>query len=223
MKRFFAAIILTATMAMPSPLSAATNTENTTHSVATFVASNFKLAITQAIADLRSQGLDIDSAAVLDMVRADLATPYDRDAHTAAYDAVMTAVAQARDHVNASFMADARAIPGAIVADNGLVFVQMTPGNGATPTPESTVTMRYRGVLPDGTVFDEITPDQEPMVSRADQLVSGMTQGLCMMKEGGNYTLYIPAELAYGDQGAGGVIPPSTPLRFDVELVKVSQ
>lgn len=59
------------------------------------------------------------------------------------------------------------------------------------------------------------------METRPSQLVPGMTEGICMMQAGGNYILTIPAALAYGAQGAGGVIPPDTPLRFDVELVDI--
>lgn len=175
----------------------------------------------QAFSDLGAQGLALDSAEILALVKEDLGTPYSREAHTAAYESVMMAVANARKAVNEQFMAEAKARPGATVQPSGLVFQTMTQGNGPHPTPESTVLMRYRGVLPDGTVFDEITPEEEPMETRASSLVPGMTEGICLMQAGGNYILTIPASLAYGEQGAGGVIPPDTPLRFDVELVDI--
>lgn len=219
--RFLAATIL-ALAATALPAGAATATaDSTQRAVASFIASNFKLAMQQAFADLTSQGLALDSAEILALVKEDLGTPYSREAHTAAYESVMMAVADARKAVNDKFMAEAKARSGAKVQPSGLVFETMTPGNGPHPTPESTVVMRYRGVLPDGTVFDEITPEQDPMETRASNLVKGMTEGLCLMQAGGNYILTIPAELAYGSQGAGGVIPPDTPLRFDVELVDI--
>lgn len=219
--RGIAAMIL-AVAASVLPAGAATApADSTQRAVASFISSNFKLAVQQALSDLGSQGLALDSAAVLAMVKADLDTPYDRDAHTAAYEAVMLAVADARKVINDRFMAEAAARPGAVVQPSGLVFETMTPGNGPHPTPESVVLLRYRGVLPDGTVFDEITPEEDPMETVASRLVPGMTEGLCLMQAGGNYILTIPAALAYGAQGAGGVIPPDTPLRFDVELVDI--
>ncbi len=219
--RILAATIL-ALAATALPAGAATApADSTQRAVAAFIASNFKIAMQQAFADLSAQGLQLDSAEILSLVKEDLGKPYSREAHTAAYESVMTAVADARKAVNDRFMAEAKARPGATVQPSGLVFETMTPGNGPHPTPESVVLMRYRGVLPDGTVFDEITPEQDPMETRASNLVKGMTEGICLMQAGGNYILTIPAELAYGQQGAGGVIPPDTPLRFDVELVDI--
>ncbi len=221
MMRAFAAMIFALAVAVLPAGAATAGADSTQRAVAAFIASNFKLAMAQAMGDLTSQGLTLDSAAVMDMVRADLATPYDRAEHTASYDAVMLAVANARAGVNDAFMAEAKARPGAVVTPSGLVFQTMTEGNGPKATADSRVLIRYRGVLPDGTVFDEITPEQEPMETRPSQLVPGMTEGICMMQAGGNYILTIPAALAYGAQGAGGVIPPDTPLRFDVELVDI--
>lgn len=219
--RVLAAIIL-AVAATALPAGAATaSVDSTARSVATFISANLKLGLQQTLAELAAQGLSVDSAEVIGLVREDLATPYDREAHVVAYEAVMRAMAEGRRVVNDRFMAEAKARPGAVVQPSGLVFETMTPGNGPHPTPESTVLMRYRGVLPDGTVFDEITPEQEPMSTRASHLVPGMTEGICLMQAGGNYILTIPAALAYGEQGAGGVIPPDTPLRFDVELVDI--
>lgn len=220
MRILAATILAIAATALPAG-AATTPADSTQRSVATFIASNFKLAMQQAFSDLTAQGLALDSAKIIALVKEELGTPYSHDKHTAAYESVMMAVADARKVVNDKFMAEAKARPGATVQPSGLIFEIMTPGNGPHPTPESTVLMRYRGVLPDGTVFDEITPEQEPMETRASNLVPGMTEGICLMQAGGNYILTIPASLAYGAHGAGDVIPPDTPLRFDVELVDI--
>lgn len=195
--------------------------DSTEQAVATFIASNFKVGIGQVLGDLQAQGLELDSARVVDMVIRDLAGPYNETAHQSAYEAVTKAVESARTRLNEAFLDAAKAREGAQVTPSGLVFETRTNGVGEHPKSTSTVAIRYRGSLPDGTVFDEITPDQDPMVTPANRLVPGMTEGITMMQPGGNYVLTIPAALAYGDYGAGGVIPPATPLRFDVELVEI--
>ncbi len=107
MMRAFAAMIFALAVAVLPAGAATAGADSTQRAVAAFIASNFKLAMAQAMGDLTSQGLTLDSAAVMDMVRADLATPYDRAEHTAAYDAVMLAVANARAGVNDAFIAEA--------------------------------------------------------------------------------------------------------------------
>ena len=103
---------------------------------------------------------------------------------------------------------------------SGLQYSVKTEGTGKQPTAKSTVTVHYEGRLLDGTVFDSSIKRGEPATFKLDGVIKGWTEGLQLMKEGGEYTLYIPAELAYGDKGNPS-IPPNSVLVFDVKLIKV--
>ncbi len=96
----------------------------------------------------------------------------------------------------------------------------MRVGTGASPADTSTVTVNYRGKLLDGTVFDESYQRGQPTTFKLNQVIKGWTEGLKLMKVGGKAELYIPSELAYGEQG-GGPIPPGSTLIFEVELLEV--
>jgi FKBP-type peptidyl-prolyl cis-trans isomerase len=81
------------------------------------------------------------------------------------------------------------------------------------------VTVNYRGSLIDGSEFDSGEAVSFPL----DRVIPGWTEGLQLMKEGAKYRFFIPADLAYGERGAGGGIPPNAALVFEVELVKAGQ
>ncbi len=94
----------------------------------------------------------------------------------------------------------------------------IAPGTGRVPTEEELVLVNYTGRLPDGTIFDS----GQGVVFFVNQLVPGFTQGLLQMRSGGRYRLFIPADLAYGAQGAGP-IPPNSNLLFEVELIATNR
>lgn len=94
-------------------------------------------------------------------------------------------------------------------------------GTGKQPAATSQVTVHYKGQLLDGKVFDSSYDRGQPVEFPLNQVIPRWTEGLQLMKEGGKATLYIPAKLAYGEQGVPGTIPPNSTLIFDVELVKV--
>ena len=104
-----------------------------------------------------------------------------------------------------------------------LIKEDLTVGTGAEAKAGQKVTVHYRGTLFDGTVFDESYKRGEPFQFNlgAGQVIKGWDQGVAGMKVGGKRRLTIPANLAYGSQGAGGVIPPNAALMFDVELLGV--
>lgn len=118
------------------------------------------------------------------------------------------------------FITAAAALPGAVTTPSGLVFQVITEGEGEMPRRDSKVVVDYVGRLSDGTVFDSTT---EPLTLDVDRLVPGFTEGLMMMRPGGRYRLVIPASLAYGDTGAGGVIPPGAAIDFTVDLHNVTE
>ena len=119
------------------------------------------------------------------------------------------------------FLAENAKKEGITVTASGLQYKIITEGTGKSPLPTNTVVVHYRGKLIDGTVFDESYKRGEPATFPLNQVIKGWTEGLQLLKEGGKAELYIPAELGYGDRGAGQLIPPGAALIFEVELIKV--
>lgn len=138
-----------------------------------------------------------------------------------------------RQHAEASKMADLNAKAGeAFLAENGKrVEVKTTPsglqyevlkeGEGPSPKPNDTVTVHYTGKLIDGTVFDSSVERGEPATFGVTQVIPGWVEALQLMKTGSKWRLFIPSNLAYGPNGAGGVIGPNQTLLFDVELLAI--
>lgn len=99
---------------------------------------------------------------------------------------------------------------------DGLMYKVVKEGTGESPAAGSNVKVIYTGKLIDGTEFD--SSNGQPVEMNLDQLIPGFSEGVKLMKKGGKYTLYIPAELAYGPNGQGP-IPAMSTLVFDIELV----
>jgi FKBP-type peptidyl-prolyl cis-trans isomerase FklB len=111
---------------------------------------------------------------------------------------------------------------GIEVTASGLQYEVLQTGNGgATPGPTSTVKVHYHGTLLDGTTFDSSVQRGEPIEFPVNGVISGWTEALQMMSVGDKWKLFIPHHLAYGAQGAGGVIGPYETLIFEVELLAV--
>jgi peptidyl-prolyl cis-trans isomerase A (cyclophilin A) len=103
--------------------------------------------------------------------------------------------------------------------ESELVYKVIKEGDGKQPNTNSYVTVHYEGQLIDGTVFDSSYKRQEPTSFPLNQVIPGWTEGLQLMKIGSTYEFHIPHDLAYGERGAGGVIPPYSTLIFKVELI----
>jgi len=110
---------------------------------------------------------------------------------------------------------------GVITTKSGLQYQVLREGNGRRPTAKDSVKCHYEGFLIDGTVFDSSVQRGEPAVFGLQQVIAGWTEGLQLMQEGGKYRFFIPYKLAYGEGGAGQMIPPYAALIFDVELIEV--
>ena len=113
--------------------------------------------------------------------------------------------------------------PGVVTLKDGLQYKIITPGNGASPTAADTVTVNYAGTLIDGTEFDSSYKRGEPATFPVSGVIPGWTEALQLMKPGATWMLYIPADLAYGDQGAPPSIGPNETLIFKVELLNVKK
>ncbi len=106
------------------------------------------------------------------------------------------------------------------VTESGLQYKVITMGTGDKPSATSKVTVKYTGKLIDGTVFDSTDNNGgDPISFGLNQVIKGWTEGLQLMPTGSKFIFYIPSELAYGDQGAGGVIPGGATLIFEIELL----
>ncbi len=108
-----------------------------------------------------------------------------------------------------------------VTLPSGLQYQVLREGNGKKPTARDSVKCHYEGFLIDGTVFDSSVQRGEPAVFGLQQVIAGWTEGLQLMQEGAKYRFFIPYKLAYGEGGAGQMIPPFATLIFDVELIEV--
>ncbi len=106
---------------------------------------------------------------------------------------------------------------------SGLKYIVLKEGTGAKPVATSNVKVHYTGSLLDGKVFDSSVQRGQPIDFGLNQVIPGWTEGVQLMTEGSKYKFLIPSKLAYGEKGAGGVIPPNSDLIFEVELIKINQ
>lgn len=118
------------------------------------------------------------------------------------------------------FLSENAKKPGVITTKSGLQYKIIQQGKGKRPTSTSEVTVHYKGQLLDGTEFDSSYKRNQPISFTLNQVISGWTEGLQLMKEGSKATLYIPSKLAYGTNNMDS-IPANSTLIFDVELIKV--
>lgn len=121
----------------------------------------------------------------------------------------------------AKFLQENMKRPEVNVTASGLQYEVIREGTGAKPGPTQTVEVHYRGTFIDGKTFDSSYDRGQTISFPLNRVISGWTEGLQLMAVGGHYKFFIPYTLAYGEMGAGGVIPPYATLIFDVELFNV--
>jgi len=123
----------------------------------------------------------------------------------------------------AAFLAANARKPGVVTLPDGLQYKIITEGKGEKPTANDTVTVHYSGTLIDGKEFDSSYKRGEPATFPVSGVIAGWTEALQLMPAGSTWELYIPAKLAYGEQGAPPVIGPNETLIFKVELLSVKK
>ncbi|HEX5844223.1 MAG TPA: FKBP-type peptidyl-prolyl cis-trans isomerase [Pseudomonas sp.] len=114
------------------------------------------------------------------------------------------------------FLAKEKAKAGVRELKNGVLMQQLRAGKGPKPGPKSRIQVRYIGQLADGSQFDE---SQSPQWFRLDSVIAGWRSALLEMPVGAQWRLVIPSAQAYGAEGAGDLIPPYSPLVFELELL----
>jgi len=137
--------------------------------------------------------------------------------------AEMEALAAKNKTEGEAFLAENAKKEGVVVTASGLQYKVLEAGEGDSPVPSDVVTVNYRGTLVDGTQFDSSYDRGQPATFPVGGVIAGWTEALQLMKPGAKWQLVIPADLAYGERGAGQSIGPNSTLLFDVELISVEK
>lgn len=130
-------------------------------------------------------------------------------------------IAETNKQAGKEFLAENAKRSGVVVLPSGLQYEVLAEGKGRKPKVTDKVQCHYHGTLIDGQVFDSSIQRGTPAVFGVNQVIPGWVDALQLMPEGSRWKLYIPSDLAYGEQGAGGSIPANATLIFEVELIKI--
>jgi len=180
----------------------------------------------------KREGLDIDSKALaqaiddvlkdnklklsLDEMRSVVESFQDKQA------AKRTARADKALEEGKAFLAANKKKPGVKELPSGVQYKVISSGSGKQPKATDSITAHYRGTLLNGTEFDSSYKRGEPATFGVNQVIKGWQEVLPLMHEGDKWEIYIPADMAYGAQGAGANIGPNETLKFEIELIKVN-
>ncbi len=184
---------------------------------------------------LSEQGMDLDIDLLVEALRASYAgeeTRLTQEEALAERDAFMQRRQQEMEQERGveaernleqgqAFLAQNRENPEVQETASGLQYRVIEEGDGASPEATDQVTVHYVGTLIDGVEFDSSRARGEPATFALNQVIPGWTEGVQLMREGAVYEFFIPADLAYGEQGRPGPIGPNSTLIFEVELIEV--
>jgi len=135
--------------------------------------------------------------------------------------AEMQHAGEANKKAGDDFLAANKSKEGVVTLPSGLQYKILKAGTGPKPAASDTVVCNYRGTLTDGTEFDSSYKRGQPETFAVNQVIKGWTEALQLMPVGSKWQVVIPPDLAYGANGAGGVIGPNATLVFDVELLEI--
>lgn len=173
--------------------------------------------------------LDLLTKGIADSL-ADAVMPLQQDQIEEAYDVIQAEMqkaaaerAKAARAEGDAFLAENAKRAGIVTTASGLQYevISAGNGNGKQPTRNSRVSTHYHGTFIDGRVFDSSVQRGQPAEFPVSGVIAGWTEALQLMKEGDKWRLYVPSDLAYGERGSSGAIPPHCALVFEVELLKV--
>ena len=133
----------------------------------------------------------------------------------------MKTAGEAEKKKGTEFLEKAAKEKGAKKTESGMIYQEVEPGKGDQPKASDTVKVNYKGTLIDGTEFDSSQKHGEPATLGVGQVIKGWTEALQLMPVGSKWQLVLPPDLAYGPNGAGGVIGPNSTLVFDIELLSI--
>jgi FKBP-type peptidyl-prolyl cis-trans isomerase len=133
----------------------------------------------------------------------------------------MEAVGVENTQEGEAFLETNALVEGVTVTDSGLQYLILEEATGPTPESTNQVRVHYRGTLIDGTEFDSSYSRNEPATFGVQGVIPGFGEGLQLMSAGSKYRFFIPSELAYGANGAGGMIGPNATLIFELELLEI--
>jgi FKBP-type peptidyl-prolyl cis-trans isomerase len=132
-------------------------------------------------------------------------------------------IARNNEQKGKQFLTDNAKKDGVLILPSGLQYRVIKPGTGKHPQKTSSVTVKYRGTLLNGTEFDSSSRRNKDAIFKVDRVIHGWTEALLMMAEGSKWQLFIPPKLGFGERtAAGNSVPPNSTLLFDVELVAIN-
>jgi FKBP-type peptidyl-prolyl cis-trans isomerase FklB len=183
---------------------------------------------------IHSQSMEIDPAILLRGLKDEMAGKTlmtDMEAHNTLMQAQQEAKKKIDETRQASmepnkkagdaFLAANKTKEGVVTLPSGLQYKILKEGTGPKPTPADSVVCNYRGTLIDGKEFDSSYKRGQPATFPVGQVIKGWTEALQLMPVGSKWQLFVPADLAYGDRGAGPDIGPGATLIFEVELISI--
>ena len=186
-------------------------------------------------ADMKANALDLNSEALVtglqdgisgakpqlsDKERADSLMAFEQDLQKKEIERLKQLAGKNKKE-GAEFLAANKAKEGVKTLPSGLEYKVLAEGNGTQPKPTDQVTVNYRGTFLDGTEFDNSYKRGEPITFPVNGVIKAWSEALPLMKTGAKWQLFVPAELAYGEKGAGRAISPNSTLIFEVELVGI--
>lgn len=181
---------------------------------------------------IKQDGLDLDTDSITQGIKDVLSNTAPKmttqemqatlDSYQKSLIAEKEAAAENNKKEGEDFLAANKKKKGVKVTDSGLQYKVIEKGDGKKPAVSDTVSVNYRGTLINGKEFDSSYKRGEPVTFPLNGVIKGWSEALQLMNVGAKWQLYIPPDLAYGAQGAGGAIGPNATLIFDVELLGIA-
>ncbi|MEK6539816.1 MAG: FKBP-type peptidyl-prolyl cis-trans isomerase [Deltaproteobacteria bacterium] len=200
--------------------------DKVSYSIGTQIGNNFKNQSMDVDVDLLAKGIkDALSGGKLLMTEKEIKetiTALQKDMMAKQAERMKVAAEKNRKEGEA-FLSDNKKKEGVKTTPSGLQYKVIKDGNGPTPKMADTVAVNYRGTLINGTEFDSSYKREEPATFPVNSVIPGWTEAMQMMKVGSKWHLFVPANLAYGEQGAGPQIGPNSTLIFEVELTAINK